>query len=316
MMWQRFKLTLKRVSTFEYAPRYSRLAGDIACYEPQLQKRITDTRSEHEQWAIQAQVMLKQAKTYLQEFKIDEGWKSFHTTKRMEIFGMNKHERLALAKSICKEACKLREWRKDAILSLLESKKEEVAEAPDAEVLVQAAELKDDFYNNQYYINRLTHNLFWLLSGLLFLVLIAIIAYFLTYFKLYDKELGKNLNLSDELIGVVLFGLLGALTSAILFTRNLSKSTRIKEISSSQVIVLSKIFIGAGFSIFIFLLLRSSVAESIKLFSFSISTPLDFFAIAFASGFTEQLAQKSLDLIAGKENPDKSKPSASENTDK
>jgi hypothetical protein len=64
---------------------------------------------------------------------------------------------------------------------------------------------------------------------------------------------------------------------------------------------MSKIFIGAGFSVFIFLLLRSSVAEHIKLFTFSISQPLDYFAIAFASGFTERLAQKSIELLIGKE---------------
>ncbi len=311
-MWQRLKLTFQRISTLEYAPRYSRLAGEIACYEPQLQKRIIETQSQNSQWAIQSQALLNQAKNYLEAFKIDEGWKSLHTAKRMEIYGMNKHERLALAQSVSKEAAKLNEWRRDAIFSLLGTKKEEVSDPPDTEVLVQAADLKDEHYNNQYYMNRLSHNLFWLLSGLLFLVLLSIIAYFLVYFNLYGIELEKNLNLTDELIGVVLFGLLGALTSAILFTRNLTKSSRIKEISSSQVMVMSKIFIGAGFSIFIFLLLRSSVAESIKLFSFSISTPLDFFAIAFASGFTEQLAQKSMDMITGKANEVNDKSSGSD----
>ncbi len=309
-MWQRLKLTLNRVSTLEYAPRYSRLAGDIACYEPQLQKRIIETDSTNEQWALQSQVLLEQAKKYLREYKIDEGWKSFHSAKRLEIFGLNKHERLATARAICKEADKLNEWRRDGIFSLLGSKKGEVTDTPDAEVLYQAAELKDEHYNNQYYMNRLTHNLFWLLSALLFLVLIAIVGYFLFYFNSCSQSSEPVLNITENIIGVLLFGLLGALTSAIISTRNLTQSSRIKEISSSQVVVLSKIFIGAGFSIFIFLLLRSSVADGIKLFSFKISTPLDYFAIAFASGFTERLAQKSMDLIVGKEKNTRSKPVA------
>ncbi len=311
-MWQRLKLTLNRVSTLEYAPRYSRLAGDIACYEPQLQKRIIETNSTNEQWALQSHVLLEQAKKYLREYKIDEGWKSFHSAKRLEIFGLNKHERLATARAICKEADKLNEWRRDGIFSLLGSKKGEVTDTPDAEVLYQAAELKDEHYNNQYYMNRLTHNLFWLLSALLFLVLITIVGYFLFYFNLCSQSSEPVLNLTENIIGVLLFGLLGALTSAIISTRNLTQSSRIKEISSSQVVVLSKIFIGAGFSIFIFLLLRSSVADGIKLFSFKISTPLDYFAIAFASGFTERLAQKSMDLIVGKEKTTRSKPAAAE----
>jgi len=172
--------------------------------------------------------------------------------------------------------------------------------APEPEILVHAAELKDEHYNNQYYMNRLSHNLFWLLSGMLFLVLMGIVFYFTRNTSLYGKELEQSLNLSEMIIGVLLFGLLGALTSAILFTRNLTKSPRIREISSSNVVAMSKIFIGAGFSIFIFLLLRSSIAGSLKLFSFTVSTPFDYFAIAFVSGFTERLAQKSMDIIAGK----------------
>lgn len=110
-----------------------------------------------------------------------------------------------------------------------------------------------------------------------------------------------DLSFTGYIIGVLLFGLLGALTSAIVSTRTLSNSPRISELNSSQVVTMSKIFIGAGFSVFIFLVLRSSVAESIKLFSFTISQPLDYFAIAFASGFTEKFAQKSIELLLGKE---------------
>lgn len=311
-MWKRFKLTLKRASTYEYKPRYSRLAGDIASFEPRLQKRIFDTGSAQKQWALKSLELLKQTKVFLDEYKIDEGWKSFHTAKRFEIYGMDKHERLALAKAIYKESDKLNDWRKASIRSMLGDKNGEVTETPEPDVLILAAEIKDEDYNNMYYMNRLSHNIFWLLSGLLFLTLCLIVLYFIICSSWYDIRFTKtDLNLTGYLIGVLLFGFLGALTSAILFTRNLSKSSRIKEISSSQVVVLSKIFIGVGFSIFIFLLLRSSVAEGIKLFSFSITQPLDYFAIAFASGFTEKFAQKSMDLLIGRDKTDKSKTSES-----
>ncbi|MEI6679559.1 MAG: hypothetical protein WCL21_13175 [Mariniphaga sp.] len=299
-MWEKLKSALTKQLTWEHTPRYSRLAGDILCYEPLLQKRIIETQSEQKQWAIQSLAMLEQAKLNLQDKRIDEGWKCFHTAKRLEMYGMDAPERLASAKSICKESDKLNEWRKDAIISLLAYKNHDIAVAPDPGILVNAAELKDEHYNNQYYMNRLSHNLFWLLSGMLFLVLLAIVFYFVSYSALYGKELEQSLNLSEMIVGVLLFGLLGALTSAILFTRNLTKSSRIREISSSKVMAMSKIFIGAGFSIFIFLLLRSSIAGSLKIFSFTVSTPFDYFAIAFVSGFTERLAQKSMDIIAGK----------------
>ncbi|OFX53930.1 MAG: hypothetical protein A2066_03795 [Bacteroidetes bacterium GWB2_41_8] len=311
-MWKRFKLTLKRVSTYEYKPRYSRLAGDIASFEPRLHKRIFDTGSAQKQWALKSLELLKQTKEFLDDYKIDEGWKSFHTAKRFEIYGMDRHERLALAKAIYKESDKLNDWRKASIVSMLGNKAGEVTDAPEPDVLILAAELKDEDYNNMYYMNRLSHNIFWLLSGLLFLTLCLIVLYFVICSGWYDiKFTSTDLNLTGYIIGVLLFGFLGALTSAILFTRNLSKSSRIKEITSSQVVVMSKIFIGVGFSIFIFLLLRSSVAEGIKLFSFSISQPLDYFAIAFASGFTEKFAQKSMDLLIGKDKTEKSKTSES-----
>jgi hypothetical protein len=298
-MWKRVKLIREIIKTYEYNPRYSRLAGDIAAFEPQLRKRISEAKNEDQYWIKPAETLLNQAKVFLEDYKIDEGWKSLHTSQRYEIFAMDKHERLACAKALVNEAEKLNEWRKDAIISLLCTKKDELAEAPSAEVLFQAAKLKDENYNNQYYMNRLSRNLFWLLSVLLFVVLTSIVAYFLTCIPSFGDDLAKDLNPVEYLVGVILFGTLGAITSAILFTRNLSHSSRIKEISSSQVMVFSKIFIGAGFSVFIFLLLHSSITDGIKLFAFSISKPLDYFAIAFASGFTERLAQKSMGLIIG-----------------
>jgi len=303
------------MKTFEYNPRYSRLAGDIAVFEPQLQKRISDTKGEDEKWIKPAVALLSQAKEFLDAYKIDEGWKSLHTSQRYEFFAMDKHERLACAKALVKEAEKMNEWRKDGIISLLCSKKDEITDVPSPEVLFRAAELKDEDYNNQYYMNRLSRNLFWLLSVLLFVVLTSIVAYFFICIPSFSDDLAKNLNPVEYLVGIILFGTLGALTSAILFTRNLSHSSRIKEISSSQVMVFSKVFIGAGFSVFIFLLLHSSIAEGIKLFAFSISKPLDYFAIAFASGFTERLAQKSMGLIIGNKQVKKTKSSGSDITE-
>ena len=300
-MLQIIKLVTKKVCTFEYAPRYSRLAGDIAVYEPHLKLRIADTNSADKQWAIQSLALLERAKKYLKEYKIDEGWKSFHSAQRYEVFAMDNQERLACAKSLLKEAENFDDWRKNAIIDLLTVNNVMVTELDVPEVLIQACELKDEYYNDRYYMNRLSYNLFWLLSGLLFFVLFAIVIYFSITIDSNDKTLNTELNLTQYIVGVLLFGFLGAITSAILFMRNLSESARTKELGSSQVIVLSKLFIGAGFSVFIFLMLRSSFAGTIKLFNFTMTQPIDYFTIAFVSGFTERLAQKSMDLLIGKD---------------
>jgi hypothetical protein len=300
-MWPRFNIMLTKLTTLEYTPRYSRLAGELSCYKPLLEKRIIDSNATNSQWAIQAKELIRDSEKFLKQNKIDEGWKSFHAAQRMEVYDMNDDERMAHAKSLFRETEKLNEWRKEAIINLLGNRPAGVTVIPSVETLIHAIELKDEAYDNQFYLNRLSRNLFWLLSGLLFMVISGIVLYFALIIKEMGSDYAKDLSLTGYIVGVLLFGLLGALTSAIVSTRQLSNSPRISELGSSQVITMSKIFIGAGFSVFIFLLLRSSVAEHIKLFTFSISQPLDYFAIAFASGFTERLAQKSIELLIGKE---------------
>jgi hypothetical protein len=292
-----------RLTTLEYSPRYSRLAGELSCHKPLLEKRIIEANATGAQWAIQAKELVRDAEKFLHENKIDEGWKSFHAALRMEVCAMKDDERLAVAKSLFKEADKFNDWRKEAIITLIGKRPEGVTAVPSVDTLVHALELKDEAYDNSFYLNRLLRNLFWLLSGLLFLVISGIVIYFIGIINEMGNSYVTELSLTGYIIGVLLFGLLGALTSAIISTRQLSNSPRISELGSSQVITMSKIFIGAGFSVFIFLLLRSSVASNIKLFAFSISQPLDYFAIAFASGFTERLAQKAIDLLLGKEKP-------------
>ncbi len=300
-MWPRFEILLTQITTLEYSPRYSRLAGELSCYKPQLEKRIIDLNASDTQWATQAQKLVHDAEKFLKVNKIDEAWKSFHAAKRMVVFGMKDPERIAQATSLRREIEKMNEWRREAINNLLGKQTEGETKPPEIETLIHAMELKDEAYDNQFYLNRLSRNLFWLLSRLLFLVISGIVLFFVIIIHNMGSGYPWDLSFTGYIIGVLLFGLLGALTSAIVSTRTLSNSPRISELNSSQVVTMSKIFIGAGFSVFIFLVLRSSVAESIKLFSFTISQPLDYFAIAFASGFTEKFAQKSIELLLGKE---------------
>lgn len=300
-MWPRFQIIGTKIRTMEHTPRYSRLAGELSAYKHRLAKRINDSHASDKQWAKQAEELLDDTERFLKENKIDEAWKSFHAAKRMEVHDMNDVERMARAKSLFQETAKLNDWRKESIVNMLGKIKDGETAPPAVETLIHALEIKDEAYDNQFYLNRLSHNLFWLLSGLLFLVIAGIVLYFALIVHEMGINYARDLSLTGYIVGVLLFGLLGALTSAIVSARQLSNSPRISELGSSQVITMSKIFIGAGFSVFIFLLLKSSVAENIKLFSFTISQPIDYFAIAFASGFTERLAQKSIELLIGKE---------------
>jgi hypothetical protein len=297
----------KKLSTLEYNARYSRLAGEIECYKPQIEKRLLEDKGNNTEWADQAKNLIKKSEDFLNEYKIDEAWKTFHTARRLEVFAMMEEEQSDLANELRMETSKLNEWRREAILELIGRTKADTIKPPAHRALFRAIELKDEHYNNQYYKNRLSQRLFNSLCILLILTIVVIAWYFWKFLNFPPEKFPGNLTLWEYLIGVLLFGILGATTSAILFTRYLSRYSRITEIGSSKVITFSKIFVGAAFTVFIFLLLRSSLAESINLFSFTISNPIDFFAIAFVSGFSERLAQNAIEKIVGKEKEDDTK---------
>lgn len=301
IMTIKFKLFWKKFSTLEYNARYSRLAGEIECYKPLLERRVTEYNLNGAPWAKQAEVLIKKSEEFLQAFKIDEAWKAFHTAKRLEVFGMDDKERIDIANELRMETAKLNEWRKEAVLELIGQKKFDMIEAPSKQALFRAIELKDEHYNNQYYKNRLSQTLFRLLFSLLFFAILGIVVFFVYTVSCHGTDFTGKLSIWEFIVGILLFGFLGAITSAILFTRYLSRYSRITEIGSSRVITLSKIFVGAAFSVFIFLLLKSSIAESVKIFSFSITSPIDYFAVAFVSGFSERFAQKAIETIVGKE---------------
>jgi hypothetical protein len=305
---------IKKVETFwkylfshEYAPRYSRLNGDLKSYEIQLNRRIDELNASGVPWAKKAKESLDQTRIFLAENKIDEGWKSLHTAMRLEIYGMNDAERIAVADMLRNHASGIGEYHKDAILNIVGEKKHFDPKPLDAGALEQAVKIKDQYYNDQYYQNRLLRNFFNLLFRLLFLCVAGIIAYFFVLIKYYKITINDSLDLSLLFTGVFLFGLLGAVTSAILLTRTIPSSSRKGEIGSNQMIVLSKIFIGVAFSIFIFTLLNTSFIGTIKLFTFEIDKPFDYFTIAFLTGFTERLANKAINKIVGEEVPTEKK---------
>jgi hypothetical protein len=78
----------------------------------------------------------------------------------MVVYDMNDDERIARAKSLFRETEKLNDWRRNAIINLLGKRGEGVTVSPGIETLIHAMEIKDEAYDNQFYLNRLSHNLF------------------------------------------------------------------------------------------------------------------------------------------------------------
>lgn len=296
-MKNRLNTLIKSIFTFDYLPRYSRLRGSLTTYEAELDFRVTNNNLKGTAWYIEADKLLKKTGEFLSEYKIDEAWKCFHTAQRHEIYGMSAQERLDLTKTLISECNKIRDWRAKSIKDILGNPESTNYVIPSADSLVQATKIKDEHYNNLYYQNRLTRSLYRLLFWLLAIVT-GLLIWFSNCCITGSSELPEH---SKMIEGVILFGLLGAITSSILFTRNQAANSRISEIATNNFIVLSKIAVGVGFTVFIYFLLRSSFLDNLQIFNFSLSNDIDYYTIAFLSGFTERIAQKAMNLILGEE---------------
>jgi hypothetical protein len=290
-----FQILIKSLTAFDLNLRYSRLSGSLTTFEAELDFRIKSGHFEKENWAIEAGKLLERSKEFLTDYKFDEAWKCFHSAKRHEVYGMDKKERIENCKILIAESAKLNTWRTKAIKELIGNPESKNYSAPSVTALIRAMELKDEHYDNIYYQNRLTASLYRMLF-----IMLAVVSLLIIYFS--SSYINASVVLPEHNImvyGVILFGLLGAITSSILFTRNQAASSRISELTTNSFIVLSKIAVGVGFTLFFYFLLRSSLLDGIQLLNFKLSSDVDYYTIAFVSGFTERIAQKAMGLILG-----------------
>jgi len=295
----KIKMRLRRYFYVEYSPRYIRFKGDLFAYKKYLevlQLNMSDDEKE-KSWITKALILCNEAKNKLEDRKIDEGWKMLHAAKRLEVCS-NSATRKALVITLREQAYELSNDRKDSILKLIGVRNDKDESDISPEELEIALRTKDEYYHALYYTNRLTRRQFMIL----FIILALIIGLGFLYIRIYDFTTVKTMSSMSvrNLTGILLFGLLGSTTSSIFHSRNSQSGSRIPEILSNTSITLSRIFVGAGFSIFVFVLLNSQITASINLFSFTINSCYDFFTIAFVSGFSERLALSSIQKIIGK----------------
>ena len=291
------QIVYKSLTAFDLKLRYSRLNGSLTTFEAELDFRIKSGHFEDTVWASEAKNLLEKSKEFLTDYKFDEAWKCFHSAQRHEVYGMNEEERIESCKILIAESAKLNPWRMKAIKELISDPESENYNAPSVTALIRAMELKDEHYDNIYYQNRLTASLYRMLFLMLAIVSLLIIYFSSNYINASAALPGHNIMVN----GVIPFGLLGAITSSILFTRNQAASSRISELTTNSFIVLSKIAVGVGFTLFFYFLLCSSLLDGIQLLNFKLSSVVDYYTIAFVSGFTERIAQKAMGLILGDE---------------
>jgi ADP-ribose pyrophosphatase YjhB (NUDIX family) len=237
--------------------------------------------------------LLKKAMNSLNEKKIDNGWKFFHSANRLESYILDSDDLKVKARMLLSEtnkSDKLSPWRKGAINKLLMDKRGIKPSLTQAEVC-QAYFIRDESFNNLYIRLRLLRNQFLTLEVLLFLVLTLIMC--LPSIPKTTKD--TPLFSKDILAAVILFGLLGGTVSAILSTAKTSTKTKISEQIATSMITLMRVLVGAASALAVYTFLRAGVIFSEMLPSVGL-----IMAMSFASGFSERLVKQAVESLGGK----------------
>ncbi|MFA8435019.1 MAG: hypothetical protein ACEPOZ_10930 [Marinifilaceae bacterium] len=286
----------------EYSPKVRRISGSLSAFEKVLDRKDRQETGMLKPWVINAKELIEKSRAELKMGKLDEAWKCFHEAKRLEIYDCSTSELIVHARILREESVKLKEWRRKAVLSLVGNEDSSFGTCLTSEQVYRAMLIRDEHYSNQYHKNNLIRGQLRLLLLLLIVFLMFVFIYFHRNFPFRSTLIREDsLSHCSCIWGVLWFGLLGATSSAVLYVRKSYKGTRIPEIVSNVYITLSRIVIGAAFAVMIYILLKTNLAAELKIFSFEISQPFDYFALAFSSGFTERFALSAIQKIADKE---------------
>lgn len=285
--------------------RRDRLDSAITVYRLELEARKSTGMLSKDSDAMinKALVLLDLAQNMAREGNIDKGWKCFHGAQRTELFSLKPEVELqARLKVLREEATKLHGWRKDAIYELLGTSKHPVA-VTDHYTAYTAELIRDEHYNNQAYKASLCSDFNKLLVCLL-LVVLLIIFWMITAKKIQFSG-DVDTTFSGMFSGIAIFGLFGAVVSAIIKQIDLtSKSSTIPENVTAWQVTGLRIFGGMAFSLIIFIFLKSRIISGV--FSSDIAgilkdpTPYTIYSISFCSGFTERIVLLAVKAVEGK----------------
>ena len=289
--------------------RYERLQGELQKARVEIGKRVdpaaagdhaiesSDDLTAGRSWKDSALALLRAARQSLEHGRIDQGWKFLNSARRMEIFGMDAVELTDLVKVLRAESSKLKPWRQRAIEALV-GKPDAVA-IPNRRSVMLAASLRDEEYDNRGYKDQLIGTQFLFLGGAAAIIMGALLG--MWYRNTLPFVEGSLPPTFTTIVGVMLFGKLGATFSAITRASDPSAAVRIPEITSANRLSLLRILLGGVSAIVVYLGLKSELAS---VFAFKdvlkSLTPFTIYVVAFASGFTDRLVMRAIEALVGK----------------
>jgi hypothetical protein len=227
--------------------------------------------------------ILTLAEKEMHEMNFNEAWNYFNIANRIVLRQypdgsdvLNIHA-VALRKEADK---KLSGWRKEAILSLLNSTKTITAES-----VMFAYVIRDDDSNNTYYRHALLKRQMAILAFVLALLTLPIFL----YPNLVFPELADPPKIAQLLFPMALFGAIGSTLSGII---NMSRNkSRIPEQIGLFVLSLVRILLGSISAIIVYVLIHAGIIE------FKLSSLFGILAISFIAGFSENLLMRSIESL-------------------
>ena len=284
-------------SRYGQAKRWKRLASTITAYRTEYHAELATMNALNTEWEAAIRHLLDQAESALMEGDIDKGWKCFHAARRIELLPVRDEALLkAKAEQIRIESEKLNKWRKEAVNSLLPKNIQPGELTP--HILFDAALIRDEHYTNQAYKQGLRRAYHLFLGAILFLHLLLML--YLLCSGIIKFDIYPDYDYYNMFIGVVIFGLLGAIFSAIIKSINIDVSARIPETALAIRVTLLRIVLGAGSAVILYFILISelmSILNNTIVDLIGNIEPISIYVLAIAAGFSERLVLNALKKV-------------------
>lgn len=278
--------------------QHYRLVNTFTAREKELLFRLEQATEADITWKNKVRELLADARRAIAENdradnRLDDGWNCLLAAERHAVFGMAAPALRALALTLRQEASKLNEHRKQAVLDLVNTVVDDRGELTDPdnlpamrEALFKAMDKRDEAAHNQYFRIRLLRDQLWLLA----LVLGNLIASVWLLTALGMLSLGQP----ALIMGVSVFGALGASLSAALSLTRLPTTTHIPEQIVFSSVTYMRAMIGAAAALVGYIFLHSGLLN----FGNTLSSE-SILAVAFISGFSERLIISTVERVTG-----------------
>lgn len=244
-----------------------------------------------EWWWLSANKYLKEARTYLADLNLQQGWSALASANRLMVLDGDypKGPQLAATELLRESEKKLSGWRAEAVRDLIcDDKGKRLRTDLDKESVVYALKIRDDQFETDYFKIILRRWHLQIIIGLLG-ICVAGAVYLLS----------KPWNDLRLTIAVLLFGAIGAALSVAIGLMKLDLSAKIPAQKLGAFVIWARPIIGAAAALISFVLLRANVIHILNL---DFTNPWVILTVATVAGFSERFIVGAIEKIGAGNN--------------